>query len=126
MQFDGFLKIWPAKFEEKELPALHEKEPLACEEIKPEQHFTEPPPRYNEASLIKTLEKYGIGRPSTYAPIISVILARNYVEKQQGRFIPTEIGAIVNNVLKENFPEIVDIEFTAKMEEELDEIAEGK
>ncbi|MBI4094273.1 MAG: type I DNA topoisomerase [Candidatus Liptonbacteria bacterium] len=125
LTFDGFLKIWPAKFEEKELPPLHTNEKLALKEITPEQHFTEPPPRYNEASLIKTLEKHGIGRPSTYAPIISVIQERNYVEKRQGRFYPTEIGTLVNKILTEHFPEIVDIQFTAKMEEELDQIAEG-
>ncbi|MEY4731188.1 MAG: hypothetical protein RL681_134 [Candidatus Parcubacteria bacterium] len=126
LQFDGFLKIWPVKMEEKELPPLKERESLSLMTVDPAQHFTEPPPRYNEASLIKTMEHYGIGRPSTYAPTISVILARNYVEKQQGRFIPTEIGTLVNKVLTENFPEIVDIEFTAKMEDELDQVAEGK
>jgi DNA topoisomerase-1 len=124
--FDGFLKIWPTKFEERELPPLEENDTVSFTGVTPEEHFTEPPPRYNEASLIKTLEKYGIGRPSTYAPTISVIQARNYVEKQQGRFYPTEIGTLVNKVLTENFPEIVDIDFTAKMEEELDDIAEGK
>ncbi len=126
LQFDGYLKIWPVKLEEKELPELQKNEELALVTVEPAQHFTEPPPRYNEASLIKTMEQYGIGRPSTYAPTISVILARNYVEKQQGRFIPTEIGTLVNKVLTENFPEIVDIEFTAKMEEGLDRVAEGK
>lgn len=124
--FDGFLKIWSMKFEEKELPKMAEKDPLSLSSVNPSQHFTEPPPRYNEASLIKTLEKYGIGRPSTYAPIIYVIKARNYVEKQNGRFIPTEIGSLVNKVLRENFSEIVDVQFTAKLEEEFDRIAEGK
>jgi DNA topoisomerase I len=126
MKFDGFLKIWPMKFEEKELPPVGESDPVTLEKVLPEQHFTEPPPRYNEASLIKTLEKYGIGRPSTYAPIISVIKNRNYVEKQGGRFFPTEIGTLVNKVLAENFSAVVDIGFTAKMEEELDNVAEGK
>ncbi len=126
LQFDGYLKIWPVKLEEKELPELKKDEELSLITVEPAQHFTEPPPRYNEASLIKTMEQYGIGRPSTYAPTISVILARNYVEKQQGRFIPTEIGTLVNKVLTENFPEIVDIEFTAKMEGQLDQVAEGK
>jgi len=140
LRFDGFLKIWPQKFaaskeaslaqkgrEEKELPELEENEPLKLIETKPLQHFTEPPPRYNEASLVKTLEKYGIGRPSTYAPIISVVQERNYVIKNEGRqFVPTEIGEAVNKLLVAHFPEIVDIGFTAKMEEELDEIAEGK
>jgi len=127
MKFDGFLKIWPIQFEEAELPALEENEELKLKEIKPEQHFTEPPPRYNEASLIKALEKYGIGRPSTYAPIISVIQERNYVYKnEQRRFQPTEIGELVNKILVEHFPQIVDIQFTAQMEEKLDEIAQGK
>ncbi len=126
MQFDGFLAIWPMKFEEKELPALDKKDIVTFAEALPAQHFTEPPPRYNEASLIKTLEKYGIGRPSTYAPIIGVIQGRNYVEKQQGRFVPTEMGTLVNNVLTEHFANIVDIDFTAKMENDLDAVAEGK
>jgi len=91
------------------------------------QHFTQPPPRYSEAALIKTLEENGIGRPSTYAPTLSVIQNRNYVEKDEGRkFRPTEIGIIVNDMLVSHFPVVVDINFTAKMEEELDEIAEGK
>jgi DNA topoisomerase-1 len=126
LRFDGFLKIWPIKMEEKILPELTKDDPVSLIEVTPTQHFTEPPPRYNEASLIKTLEKYGIGRPSTYAPIISVIQNRNYVEKIQGRLQPTEIGLLVDKVLKENFPEIVDLDFTAKMENELDEIAEDK
>ncbi len=126
LKFDGFLKIMPMKFEERDLPPVKEGEILELIKLDPAQHFTEPPPRYNEASLIKTLEKNGIGRPSTYAPIIFVLKERNYVEKEQGRFYPTEIGTIVNKVLTENFSEIVDIQFTAKMEEELDQIAEGK
>ncbi len=124
--FDGYLKIWPQKLEERELPTLHESEELELKELKPEQHFTEPPPRYSEASLIKTLEEYGIGRPSTYAPTISVIQTRNYVVKEVGRFHPTDIGELVNKVLTENFPEIVDVTFTAQMEDELDDIARGK
>ncbi len=126
LQFDGFLKVWPTKFEEKEVPAVKEGEMLTVSKVNPDQHFTEPPPRYNEASLIKTLEAFGIGRPSTYASIISVIQTRNYVVKEQRRFQPTEIGEMVNKVLNENFPQIVDIEFTAKMEEELDNVADGK
>ena len=126
LRFDGFLKILPMKFEEKELPALKENEALTLRSVAAERHETEPPPRYNEASLIKTLEKYGIGRPSTYAPTIAVIQERNYVEKQSGRFYPTELGALVNKVLAEHFPAIVDVAFTAKMEEELDEIARGE
>ena len=127
LKFDGFLKIWPMKFEEKTLPELEREEQLKLEKLLPKQHFTQPPPRYTEATLIKTLEKYGIGRPSTYAPIISTIQERNYVEKdEQKRFRPTEIGIVVNDLLVKHFPEIVDIQFTAKMEEELDEIAKGK
>jgi DNA topoisomerase-1 len=115
------------KFEEKVLPNLKEKEKVNLIEIKPEQHFTEPPARYTEASLIKELEINEIGRPSTYAPIISTIQLRNYVEKnKERRFQPTEIGIKVNQMLVEHFPEIVDVKFTAKMEKELDEIAEGK
>lgn len=125
--FDGFIKIYQMKFAENILPELFEKDSLKIESITPLQHFTEPPPRYNEASLVKALEKFGIGRPSTYAPIISTIQDRGYVEKdEQRRLRPTETGKIVNGILVEHFPEIVDIGFTAKMEEELDEIAEGK
>jgi DNA topoisomerase-1 len=126
LRFDGFLKVWPMKFEEKVLPELTESQSLDLEKIIPGQHFTEPPARYSEATLIKTLEKNGIGRPSTYAPTISVIQVRNYVNKQQGRFYPTEIGELVSKVLTENFPEIVDIEFTARMEDDLDKVAHGK
>ncbi|QQG42570.1 MAG: type I DNA topoisomerase [Candidatus Giovannonibacteria bacterium] len=125
--FDGFLKIYQMKFSENILPELREKEGLKTESIAPIQHFTEPPPRFNEASLVKALEKNGIGRPSTYAPTIATIQDRGYVEKdEQRRLRPTETGKIVNAMLVENFPEIVDISFTAKMEEGLDEIAEGR
>lgn len=126
LRFDGFLKIWPQKFEEKELPPLKEGEDLELKEVQPEQHFTEPPARYSEATLIKTLEEKGIGRPSTYAPTISVIQTRNYVIKEDRRFKPTEMGELVNKVLTENFPEIIDVDFTAKMEDSLDAVADGK
>ncbi len=126
LHFDGYLKVWPQKFESKELPEIESGEDLALDTIRPLQHFTEPPARYGEASLIKTLEANGIGRPSTYAPTISTIQIRNYVKKEAGRFHPTEIGEMVNKVLVENFPEIVEIQFTAEMEKTLDEIAEGK
>lgn len=127
IKFDGFLKIYPIKVAENDLPVVKQGEELELKELKPEQHFTKPPARYNEASLIKTLEKEGIGRPSTYAPIISTILTRNYVNKDQNRYFhPTEIGIMVNDVLVEHFPDIVDLKFTSKMEEELDDIAEGK
>jgi len=124
--FDGFLKIYPMKFTENILPELKEKDALDIKSITPLQHFTEPPPRYNEASLIKELEKNGIGRPSTYAPTLATIQDRGYVEKDHERRLrPTETGKIVNEILVEHFPEVVDIGFTAKMERELDEIAEG-
>ena len=127
LKFDGFLKVYPMKFEENELPELTQHEILELLRLIPLQHFTQPPPRYSEATLIKELEKNGIGRPSTYAPIISTIQARNYVEKnEQKKFIPTEVGIKVNDLLVEHFPQIVDIHFTAEMEEGLDNIAEGK
>ncbi|MBI4132720.1 MAG: type I DNA topoisomerase [Candidatus Sungbacteria bacterium] len=127
MKFDGFLKVWPAKIEEIELPELAKDEALICETITPEQHFTQPPPRFSEASLIKALEQFGIGRPSTYAPTLATIQDRSYVVRdEQKRLRPTEVGTVVNDLLVEHFPEIVDIQFTAKMEAELDEIAEGK
>ena len=127
LKFDGFLKIYPLKQEDELLPELEKGQKLALEKIEAEDHQTQPPARYNEASLVKTLEKFGIGRPSTYAPIISVIQERGYVQKnEQKRFAPTEIGEKVNALLVENFPKIVDLEFTKNMEEDLDEIAEGK
>lgn len=126
LRFDGFLKVWKQNSEDKFLPELSENEKLKVEKYLPEQHFTEPPARYSEASLIKVLEENGIGRPSTYAPTISVIQDRHYVEKEGGKFCPTEMGILVNKVMIENFPEIVDLGFTAKMEEDLDNIAEGK
>ena len=127
LTFDGFLKVYPLQISENILPELRENEELKTEKVSPEQHFTEPPARYSEATLIKVLEKHGIGRPSTYAPTISTIQERGYVEKLEDKKLhPTETGKIVNKILVENFPEIVDIEFTAKIEEEFDEIAEGK
>jgi len=127
LKFNGFLKVYPIKFEEKDLPNLEKNDKLDLVKLDSLQHFTEPPARYTEASLIKTLEKYGIGRPSTYAPTLATIQDRNYVGKnEQKRFVPTEVGTVVNDVLVKNFPEVVDIDFTAKMEKELDEVAEGK
>lgn len=127
LKFDGFLKIYPMKFTEEQLPDLEKNEVLKLVKILPDQHFTEPSARYNEATLIKALEQNGIGRPSTYAPILSTIQERNYIEKnEQRRFKPTEIGFVVNDLLVEHFPEVVDVDFTAKMEKELDEVAEGK
>ena len=127
LKFDGFLKVYPIKYKEVELPSLEINEILELLKVTPSQHFTEPPPRYNEATLIKTLEENGIGRPSTYAPILSTIQERNYIEKDENRrFRPTEIGTVVNDLLVNHFPEIVDIGFTSSMEKDLDEIAEGK
>jgi DNA topoisomerase I len=127
IKFDGFLKLYSSKFIEKNLPDLKVNEELNLLKIMPEQHFTQPPARYNEATLIKVLEEKGIGRPSTYAPTISTIQQRNYVTKNdEKRFIPTDIGIIVSNLLINHFPDIVDQEFTAKMEKNLDEIADGK
>lgn len=127
LKFDGFLKIYPIKYKEEELPFLKEGEILELLKLLPSQHFTQPPPRYTEATLIKALEEEGIGRPSTYAPILSTIQERNYVEKDEKKHLrPTEIGVIVNNLLVEHFPKIVDIKFTARMEKQLDEIAQGK
>ena len=125
--FDGFSKIYPIKLQEIQLPPLKAKEPLQLVKINPTQHFTEPPARYSEATLIKTLEEYGIGRPSTYATIISILKERRYVERDEHkRFMPSDVGLMVDNILRTHFPQIVDIGFTAKIEEELDEIAEGK
>ena len=108
------------------LPELKEGEKIDLLEIRNEQHFTEPPPRYGEASLVKTLEEYGIGRPSTYSSIISTLVNREYVELENRRFTPTDIGRIVNNFLTEHFTQYVDYEFTAKLEDELDSIARGE
>jgi len=136
--FDGFLKVYEVAKDKKDeeddelanrLPALAEGEKLALEELKPEQHFTEPAPRYNEASLVKELEERGIGRPSTYASIINTIQDREYVVKHggpRGRFYPTEIGMVVCDLLVKNFPYIFDTAYTAKLEGELDDIEEGK
>lgn len=130
LKFSGFLEVYDVSDEdEKEggaLPVLSKEELLDLLRLIPEQHFTEPPPRFNEASLIKALEEHGIGRPSTYAPIISTILDRTYVRLEQKRFFPTNLGRLVNDILKKHFANIVDIEFTAAVEEKLDQVAEGK
>jgi len=126
MKFDGFLKVWPTQTEDKILPELKKNEVLKLIKLVPGQHFTEPPTPYTEATLIKALEESGIGRPSTYAPTLDTIQKRNYVMKKIKYLHPTDIGIVVNDLLVENFPQIVDIEFTAKMEEDLDKIAEGK
>lgn len=127
LKFDGFLKVYPIQFTENMLPNLEIGEKLDLIKLIPTQHFTQPPPRYTDATLVKALEENGIGRPSTYAPIISTIQERNYVQKdEQKRFVPTEIGMIVNDLLVEHFPKIVDLKFTAEMEENLDKIAGGE
>ncbi len=131
IKFEGWLKAYQEKIEanaeENHLPILEKGDLLDLIKLIPSQHFTEPPPRYSEATLIKALEEHGIGRPSTYAPTIATIQQRNYAFKNdQKRFEPTETGVMVNGILVEHFPEIVNIEFTAKMEQSLDEIAEGK
>ncbi len=127
IKFDGFLKVYPLQIEEKILPFLQKDEELEALEIYLKEHETQPPPRFNEASLVKTLEKFGIGRPSTYAPIISTIQDRGYVVRNKNKsFEPTEVGVRVTDLLKEHFSNIVDINFTAKMEEDLDRIADGE
>jgi len=126
--FEGFQKVWK-RDEEKDkdttLPALTENEALKCLEIAAEQHFTQPPPRYTEATLIKELEERGIGRPSTYAATIEVIQERQYVRQLERRLHPTELGKTVDAVLRQNFPEIVDVAFTADLEKRLDSVEEG-
>jgi DNA topoisomerase-1 len=124
--FDGFSRVYPTKFSEITLPQLKEGQKLEYNTLGITEHETMPPPRYNEASLISTLEKEGIGRPSTYAPIISVIQQRNYIEKEEGKFKPTELGVAVNDFLVKYFSDIIDLPFTAGMEDDLDEIAQGK
>lgn len=126
-KFGGFLEAYPMKFEDTILPDMTKSDALDAVAVNAEAHATQPPPRYSEASLVKALEEHGIGRPSTYAPTISTIQARGYVEKNKDRRLaPTEMGVKVNAMLVEHFPQIVDIAFTAKMEEELDNVAEGK
>ncbi len=137
IKFDGWMKLFgkepsdegEAEVEEDKeqlLPEVKEGQVLDLEKILPEQHFTEPPPRFNEASLIKKLEELGIGRPSTYAPTISTIQDRFYVERKDRRLFPTAVGMAVNDFLFANFPEIVDYSFTARMEDQLDEVANGE
>ncbi|MFQ6015000.1 MAG: type I DNA topoisomerase [Anaerolineae bacterium] len=142
LKFPGFLRVYEEsrdvrepqsneedkedKKPEKELPPLTVKEILDLLQLIPQQHFTQPPPRYSEATLVKALEKHGIGRPSTYAPIISTIQQRRYVEQRQRRLYPTSLGFTVNDLLVEHFPDIMDVGFTAQMEEDLDLIASGE
>ena len=134
-KFDGFLAVYEegkdAKDEEDDelkhkLPLVTQGEVLKFKALKPEQHFTEPPPRYNEATLVKKLEADGVGRPSTYASILSTIQDREYVSKEGGKFKPTELGMVVTDLLLESFADIFEVKYTARMEQELDEIEEGK
>jgi DNA topoisomerase I len=139
-KFDGYLRVYqmPAANADREddekddegegrsLPQVNEGQSLRLDQIRPDQHFTEPPPRYNDATLVKELEEKGIGRPSTYAAIISTIVEREYVTKDQGRFSPTMLGERVSMLLVKSFEDIFDVGFTARLEEELDEIEEGK
>jgi DNA topoisomerase-1 len=136
MKFAGYTKVYEvaesddpnavvAENADKLLPPLEVGETVTLESVRPEQHFTQPPPRFSEASLVKELEERGIGRPSTYATIMSTIVDRGYVEKKDARFWPTELGILVNGLLVESFPEIVSADFTAKMESDLDHVEEG-
>jgi DNA topoisomerase-1 len=132
IKFFGFMKVYVEGSDDQKdeqdrlLPDLVEGERVWSKDIEPKQHFTQPPPRYTEARLVKTLEELGIGRPSTYAPTLDTIQKRNYVTLENKRFVPTELGEIVLELILEFFPEILDVEFTAKMEKNLDEIEEGK
>ena len=128
LTFRGFLEVYNKGEEEAEvqIPVLQEGDVLQAAEILPEQHFTQPPARYTDASLIKTLEEIGVGRPSTYAPTLTIIQTRNYVTKESRNLYPTELGEVVNDIMKTYFPDIVDIDFTANMEERLDEVEMGK
>ena len=132
IKFKGFMTLYVEGTDEKEekeegiLPPLEENQKVELQKINPKQSFTEPPARYTEASLVKALEEKGIGRPSTYSPTITTILERRYIEKIQKQLHPTELGKIVNKLLTENFKDVINVEFTAKIENEFDQIAEGK
>ncbi len=133
LKFKGFMTLYVETSDNKKdedeesfVPDLKEGQEVIKKEITTKQSFTEPPPRYTEASLVKALEEKGIGRPSTYSPTITTIIERRYIEKEQKQLIPTELGKVVNKLLTENFPDIINVEFTAKIEDEFDEVAEGK
>ncbi|MCA1294235.1 type I DNA topoisomerase [Paenibacillus sp. alder61] len=131
IRFPGFMKVYVegnddgATEDDKFLPPLHSGDKLGVEEIEPKQHFTQPPPRYTEARLVKTLEELGIGRPSTYAPTLETIQKRGYVAIEEKKFVPTELGELVIEQMEQFFPEILDVEFTAHMEGDLDHVEEG-
>jgi len=132
VKFLGFMAVYiegrdeETEEDETNIPVLVEEEILNKKKIEPRQHFTQPPPRYTEATLVKALEEKGIGRPSTYAPIITTILARGYVVKEKKQFYPTELGRIVTDIMKKHFTDIVDVEFTAQLEKKLDDVEEGE
>ena len=126
LKFDGYLAVWDNASEDTILPDMTAGQALAMQSLDPEQKFTEPPPRYNEASLVKVLEEQGIGRPSTYASIINTIQDRDYVKKIQSKFVPTEIGTVVTGLLVKNFPYIFDAQYTARLEGELDAVEDGE
>ena len=126
IKFDGFLKIYPTGTKENILPELREKDDVELKSLNPNQHFTQPPARYSEATLVKALEEYGIGRPSTYAPTISTIQDRGYVIKEEKKLQPTDMAFVVTDLLVEHFPQVVDYKFTAELEDEFDQIADGK
>lgn len=128
MKFKGYMTLYVENEEKEEfekIPELVVGEEVKKEKLDAKQSFTEPPARYTEASLVKTLEEKGIGRPSTYAPTITTILTRRYIEKVQKQLVPTDLGRVVNKLLIENFGDVINVEFTAKMEEEFDKVAEG-
>jgi DNA topoisomerase-1 len=133
VRFQGFMAVYTAGRDDGDsdeldagaLPPLEEGEALDLEKLVPEQHFTQPPPRYTEATLVKALEEQGIGRPSTYAPTIATLQARSYVMTEEKKLVPTELGTVVNDLLVEHFPSVFDIGFTSQLEDELDDIANG-
>ncbi len=130
LMFDGFLKVYMVEEDNEKIVKIPkditEKDPAKLKKVDPKQHFTQPPPRYSEATLVKELEKQGIGRPSTYAAIMFTILKRKYVIKEKKRYMPTELGKRVDEMLRKNLPDIINVTFTARMEEDLDKIAEGE
>ncbi len=131
VSFDGFTTLYvegkdEAEEKSSQLPPLEKDMPVKCKELKKNQHFTQPPARYTEASLIKALEEYGIGRPSTYAATITTITSREYVKREAKSLIPTELGEVLTNLMKERFPKVVNVKFTAQMEDELDTVEHGK
>ncbi len=126
LKFPGFYAVWPREEDGDTLPVLAANDPLDLHKLDPEQHFTQPPARFTEASLIKELEERGIGRPSTYVPIVSTVQDRGYVEQQDRRFVPTWLGETVNDLMVKHFPDIVDVNFTADMERRLDAVEGGE